>query len=100
MALSISILSRLERHLSGNDQGRGKGRDQLRGEREGMTGLLLSGAARGLQVQARIWLGVLVGSTIGGFVPALWGADLLSYSALLLSTAGAFVGLWVGYKLS
>jgi hypothetical protein len=51
-------------------------------------------------MQSRIWLGVLVGSTIGGFFPALWGADLLSYSGLLFSTVGAFVGLWVGYKLS
>jgi uncharacterized membrane protein YeaQ/YmgE (transglycosylase-associated protein family) len=51
-------------------------------------------------VQARIWLGVLVGSTIGGIIPALWGADLLSYSALLLSTVGAVVGLWIGYKTS
>ena len=51
-------------------------------------------------MQARIWLGILVGSTIGGFAPALWGADLFSYSAVLLSGAGAFVGLWIGYKTS
>jgi len=51
-------------------------------------------------MQARIWLGVLIGSTIGGFIPALWGADLLSYSGLLFSGIGAFVGLWVAYKLS
>jgi uncharacterized membrane protein YeaQ/YmgE (transglycosylase-associated protein family) len=65
-----------------------------------MTGYYYRGAERGLHVQARIWLGVLVGSTIGGFIPALWGADLLSYSGLVLSTVGAFVGLWIGYKLS
>jgi len=51
-------------------------------------------------MQARIWLGVLIGSTIGGFIPALGGADLLSYSGLLFSGIGAFVGLWVAYKLS
>ena len=51
-------------------------------------------------MQARIWLGVLIGSTIGGFIPALWGADLLSYSGRLFSGIGAFVGLWVAYKLS
>jgi len=51
-------------------------------------------------MQARIWLGALIGSTIGGFIPALWGADLLSYSGLLFSGIGAFVGLWVAYKLS
>jgi uncharacterized membrane protein YeaQ/YmgE (transglycosylase-associated protein family) len=50
-------------------------------------------------MQARIWLGILIGSTIGGFIPSLWGADLFSYSALLLSTAGAIAGLWLGYKM-
>jgi uncharacterized membrane protein YeaQ/YmgE (transglycosylase-associated protein family) len=51
-------------------------------------------------MQARIWLGVLIGSTIGGFIPDLWGAGLFSYSSVLLSTIGAFAGLWLGYKLS
>jgi len=67
-----------------------------------MTGYyhLMAGAERGLAVQARIWLGILVGSTIGGFIPSLWGADLLSYSAVFLSGVGALVGLWIGYKTS
>lgn len=51
-------------------------------------------------MKARIWLGILIGSTMGGFIPNLWGADLFSYSSLLLSTVGAFVGLWLGYKMS
>ena len=44
----------------------------------------------------RIWLGILIGSTIGGFIPELWGAGLLSYSSVLLSTAGALAGIWIG----
>jgi hypothetical protein len=55
---------------------------------------------RGEPVRSAIWIGILIGSTIGGFIPALWGGDLLSYSGLLLSGAGAFAGLWVGYKIS
>jgi hypothetical protein len=51
-------------------------------------------------MRARIWLGILIDSGIGGLVPALWGGDLISYSGLLLSGVGAFVGLWAGYKLS
>ena len=50
-------------------------------------------------VVARIWFGVLVGSTIGGFIPGLWGAGLFSYSSVLFSGLGALVGLWLGYKL-
>jgi uncharacterized membrane protein YeaQ/YmgE (transglycosylase-associated protein family) len=50
-------------------------------------------------MQARIWLGVLVGSTVGGFIPNLWGAGLLSYSSVVLSAVGGFVGLWLVYKM-
>ena len=51
-------------------------------------------------MQTRIWLGVLVGSTIGGFIPDLWGAGLFSYSSVLLSGIGGFAGLWLGYMMS
>jgi uncharacterized membrane protein YeaQ/YmgE (transglycosylase-associated protein family) len=51
-------------------------------------------------MQKRIWLGALIGSVIGGFIPDLWGADLFSYSSVLLSTIGGFAGLWLGYKMS
>jgi len=43
-------------------------------------------------------MGIFVGSTIGGFVPELWGGDMLSYSGVLLSRVGAFVGLWLGSR--
>ena len=46
-----------------------------------------------------IWLGIFVGSTIGGLIPAMWGGDLLSYSGVLLSGGGAIVGWWIGARL-
>jgi hypothetical protein len=49
-------------------------------------------------MRAYIWMGIFVGSTIGALIPELWGDGMLSYSSLLISGAGAFVGLWVGYK--
>jgi uncharacterized membrane protein YeaQ/YmgE (transglycosylase-associated protein family) len=49
--------------------------------------------------QFPIWVGILVGSTIGGMIPELWGGDAFSYTSLLLSGVSAFVGLWLGYKL-
>lgn len=47
-----------------------------------------------------IWIGILVGSTIGGLIPELWGGDLISYSGVLLSGVGAFMGLWLGSRAS
>jgi hypothetical protein len=51
-------------------------------------------------MRARIWLGVFIGSTIGGLIPGLWGANFFSYSSILLSAVGGLTGLWLGYKMS
>lgn len=47
-----------------------------------------------------IWGGMFVGSTIGGLIPSLWGADMFSFSPIILSGVGAFVGIWAGFKIS
>jgi len=47
-----------------------------------------------------IWIGVFVGSTIGGFIPSLWGDNFLSVSSIILSTIGGIAGIWGGFKLS
>ncbi len=46
-----------------------------------------------------IWIGIFVGSTIGSFIPSLWGVDLLSLSSMFWSAMGAVAGIWAGYKL-
>jgi hypothetical protein len=51
-------------------------------------------------MQTRIWAGILIGSTIGGFIPAIWGGDLLSYAGVMFSGIGAIVGLLVAYNLA
>jgi predicted MFS family arabinose efflux permease len=50
-------------------------------------------------MRSSVWIAIFVGSTIGGMVPELWGAGLLSYSSVILSGVGAFAGLWVANKL-
>lgn len=46
-----------------------------------------------------IWLGLIIGSTVGGFIPTLWGGDMLSGAGFGLSTVGALLGVLGGYKL-
>lgn len=46
-----------------------------------------------------IWLGVFLGSTIGSYVPTLWGADLLSISSLFWGAIGGILGIWFGYRI-
>jgi len=46
-----------------------------------------------------VWLGMLLGSIIGGFVPTFWGAGMLSFSSILGNLIGGILGIWVAYKL-
>ena len=46
-----------------------------------------------------IWIGMFIGSTVAGFIPSLWGSAFLSITGLVFSGAGAFLGIWAGYKV-
>jgi hypothetical protein len=47
-----------------------------------------------------IWIGVLVGSTLGGAIPSVLGADIFSLWGVIGSAVGGLVGIWVAVKLS
>ena len=47
-----------------------------------------------------VWMGMIVGSTIGGLIPDLWGASIFSISSMLFAGAGAIAGIWAGFHLS
>jgi uncharacterized membrane protein YeaQ/YmgE (transglycosylase-associated protein family) len=47
-----------------------------------------------------IWLGLFVGSTVGGMLPSLWGADMFSLSGVVMSFVGGVAGIWAGYRLA
>lgn len=52
-----------------------------------------------MSAKTLIWIGVFVGSTLGGFIPTLWGDSAFSFSAIIWSTVGGLAGIWVGFKL-
>ena len=47
-----------------------------------------------------VWICVALGSTVGGLVPDLFGAGMLSGAGLLGTFVGALAGVWVAVKLS
>ncbi len=40
-----------------------------------------------------------IGSTVGGFIPELWGGGYLSFSSVILTAVGGFAGIWLGFRL-
>jgi hypothetical protein len=53
-----------------------------------------------MQSKSLVWLGFFIGSTIGSFIPMLWGADPFSFYSILLGGAGGVAGIYIFYKMS
>ena len=45
-----------------------------------------------------IMIAMLIGSTVGGYLPILLGSDSL-YASLVGSTVGGLLGIWGAFKL-
>lgn len=43
---------------------------------------------------------MIIGSSIGGYLPVLWGGSFLSFSSVILSGIGGVAGIWAGYKIA
>ena len=50
--------------------------------------------------KSMIWVGMFVGSAIGGYVPLLWGGSLFSFSSVILTGVGGILGIYLGFKMS
>lgn len=46
-----------------------------------------------------VWLGFFIGSTIGSFIPLIWGADMFSFSSIIFGALGGIAGIYVFWKL-
>lgn len=53
-----------------------------------------------MNAKSLIWIGMFVGSTIGGSLPLLWGASMISFSSIIFTAVGGMLGIWAGFKLS
>lgn len=47
-----------------------------------------------------LYLSVFIFSTIGAYIPALWGAGIFSLSGIFGGLVGTVVGIWVALKLN
>ena len=42
---------------------------------------------------------MFLGSTVGGFLPELWGNNVFSLSSVILTAVGGIIGIWLGYQI-
>jgi hypothetical protein len=47
-----------------------------------------------------VWIGMTIGSFIGGSIPLLWGAGSFSISSLVFGSLGAIAGIYIAFKMS
>lgn len=47
-----------------------------------------------------IGIGMFLGTTIGSYIPILWGGSLLSITSILWSVIGGIVGILIAYRIS
>ncbi len=55
---------------------------------------------KSMSTKTLVWAGLFIGSTIGGYIPALWGQGLFSWASIIGNTLGGAIGIWVGFKIS
>ncbi|MCJ7805817.1 hypothetical protein MUP46_04230 [Patescibacteria group bacterium] len=44
------------------------------------------------------YIAALIGSVIGAYIPALWGAGLFSFSSVIFSAIGGIAGIVIVWK--
>lgn len=47
-----------------------------------------------------IGMGTFLGSTVGGYVPLIWGGSVFSLTSIIFGVIGGFLGIWLGYQVS
>jgi uncharacterized membrane protein YeaQ/YmgE (transglycosylase-associated protein family) len=46
-----------------------------------------------------IMLGMIIGSTVGGYLPILFGSDSFSFASVICTFIGGAIGIWLTFKV-
>jgi hypothetical protein len=50
--------------------------------------------------KSTMWIFMLIGSSVGGLIPTLWGASYFSISSVLFTALGGIIGIWLNFKIT
>ena len=56
--------------------------------------------ATNMSRKSMIMIGMIIGSSAGGYLPGLFGADGFSLASLLGSGVGGILGIWIAFQLT
>ncbi|MCX5750672.1 MAG: hypothetical protein NT099_03240 [Candidatus Saganbacteria bacterium] len=48
--------------------------------------------------KSAVFWGMIIGSTVGGYLPSFFGVDVFSMLSLLGSFLGGILGIWIAYR--
>lgn len=46
------------------------------------------------------YIGTVIGSMVGSYIPLLWGAGTFSFSSIFFGAVGAIVGIVIAFKMT
>jgi len=52
-----------------------------------------------MSVKTRVYLFAFIGSTIGSFIPSLWGDSFLSFTSVILGGILGLAGIYLALKM-
>lgn len=50
-------------------------------------------------MKSMVWVGMVIGSAVGGYAPVLFGGSALSFTSVITTAIGGILGIWIGFKL-
>jgi hypothetical protein len=53
-----------------------------------------------MSLKTAYYIATFIGSILGGYLPALWGAGLFSFSSIFFSAVGGITGIIVVWKMN
>ena len=53
-----------------------------------------------MSLKTAAYIGVIVGSAVGSYIPLLWGDSLFSFSSIILTAVGGGIGIYIAFKLN
>lgn len=53
-----------------------------------------------MSTKSYIWIGMGVGSTLGGLIPTLFGVSAFSFFSVITTAIGGLLGIWGGYRIA